>query len=81
VPGDTYRNLQIHPDYSQRTFKHVLVPVWVLSYTYGARAFQVIVNGYTGTIAGRYPKSVWKILLLVMAAILAALLVASLSNN
>ena len=81
VPGDTYRNLQIHPDYSQRTFKHVLVPVWVLSYTYGARAFQVIVNGYTGTIAGRYPKSVWKILLLVVAAVLAALLVASLSNN
>jgi predicted RNA-binding Zn-ribbon protein involved in translation (DUF1610 family) len=81
VPGDTYRNLQIHPDYSRRTFKHVLVPVWVLSYNYGARAFQVIVNGYTGTIAGRYPKSVWKILLLVVAAVLAALLIAALSNN
>jgi predicted RNA-binding Zn-ribbon protein involved in translation (DUF1610 family) len=81
VPGDTYRNLQIHPDYSQRTFKHVLVPVWVLSYNYGARAFQVIVNGYTGRIAGRYPKSIWKILLVVVAAVLAALLVAALSNN
>ena len=81
VPGDTYRNLQIHPDYSQRTFKHVLVPVWVLSYTYGAKAFQVIVNGYTGRIAGRYPKSVWKILVLVAAAVLAALLAAALSNN
>ena len=81
VPGDTYRNLRIHPDYSQRTFKHVLVPVWLLSYTYGARAFQVIVNGYTGTIAGRYPKSVWKILLLIVAAVLAALLIASLSDT
>ena len=81
VPGDTYRNLQIQPDYSQRTFKHVLVPVWVLSYTYGARAFQVIVNGYTGTIAGRYPKSVWKILLLIVAAVLAALLIAALSDT
>ena len=72
VPGDTYRNLRIHPDYSNRTFKHVLVPVWVLSYDYGRRAFQVIVNGYTGTIAGEYPKSVWKILLLVAAVVLAA---------
>ena len=81
VPGDTYRNLQIHPDYSKRTFKHVLVPVWVLSYTYGARAFQVIVNGYTGTIAGRYPKSVWKILLLIVAVVLAALLIAALSDT
>src|SRR6476620_2497366 len=30
VPGDTYRNLQIHPTFSKETFKHVLVPVWLL---------------------------------------------------
>jgi hypothetical protein len=68
IPGDTYRNLRIAPEYSSRTFKHVLVPVWLLSYNYGARAFQVIVNGYTGRIAGRYPYSPWKILLLVALA-------------
>ncbi len=71
IPGDTYRNLRIHPDYSGRTFKHVLVPVWLLSYNYGARAFQVIVNGYTGKIAGKYPYSVWKILFLVALALIA----------
>ena len=81
VPGDTYRNLRIHPDYSNRTFKHMLVPVWVLSYDYGRRAFQVIVNGYTGTIAGEYPKSVWKILLLVAAVVLAALLFGLISES
>jgi hypothetical protein len=75
VPGDTYRNLQITPDYSARTFKHVLVPVWLLSYDYGARAFQVIVNGYTGRIAGRYPKSFWKIAFLVLLAAMAALVI------
>ncbi len=74
IPGDTYRNLRISPEYSGRTFKHVLVPVWLLSYDYGAKAFQVIVNGYTGRIAGRYPYSVWKILLLV--ALAAAVLIA-----
>ena len=72
VPGDTYRNLRIFPDYSGRTFKHVLVPVWLLSYTYGAKAFQVIVNGYTGQIAGRYPKSIWKILLVILLAAVVA---------
>jgi hypothetical protein len=77
VPGDTHRNLRIHPDYSQRTFKHVLVPVWLLSYNYGARAFQVVVNGYTGTIAGEYPKSIWKIVLVVLVAVLAAIIMAS----
>ena len=45
MPGDTYRNLQIHPAYSGQTFKHMLVPVWLLTYTYGAKAFQVVVNG------------------------------------
>ena len=58
VPGDTYRNLRIHPVYDSRTFKHVLVPVWLLAYTYGGKPFQVVVNGVTGTIAGRHPYSV-----------------------
>jgi hypothetical protein len=71
VPGDTYRNLRIFPEYSGQTFKHVLVPVWLLTYNYGAKAFQVIVNGYTGRIAGKYPFSVWKIVLLVALALIA----------
>jgi len=74
IPGDTYRNLRIAPEFSGRTFKHVLVPVWLLSYTYGASAFQVIVNGYTGRIAGRYPKSIWKIVVLVLLAAIAAVI-------
>jgi hypothetical protein len=79
VPGDTYRNLRIDPAYSRQTFKHVLVPVWLLSYDYGSRAFQVIVNGYTGRIAGKYPFSVWKILLLVLLAVLALIVLVMLN--
>jgi hypothetical protein len=75
VPGDTYRNLRIAPEYSGQTFKHVLVPVWLLAYTFGAKRFQVVVNGYTGTIAGQYPKSVWKILFAVLMVLVILLLV------
>jgi hypothetical protein len=75
IPGDTYRNLEISPDYSGRTFKHVLVPVWLLSYDYGSKAYQVIVNGYTGTIAGRHPYSFWKIAFAIVLALLATLVV------
>jgi ribosomal protein S27E len=81
VPGDTYRNLQIDPQYSARTFKHVLVPVWLLTYTYGAKVFNVIANGYTGKIAGRYPKSLWKILFVVVLAIIAAIIFAIASQQ
>jgi hypothetical protein len=76
VPGDTLRNLQLRPRYSGRTFKHILVPVWLLSYNYGRRAYKLLVNGYTGKMAGRYPKSWWKIggLVLFGVALLAVLL-------
>ena len=57
VPGDTYRNLRIYPEYSDRTFKHILVPVWLLSYNFGPKAFQVVVNGYTGRSPDVYPYS------------------------
>ena len=67
VPGDTHRDLQVDADFSAQTFKHVLVPVWLLAYDYHGKIYQVVVNGYTGAIAGKYPKSWIKILLLVLA--------------
>lgn len=75
VPGDTQRNLQIAPEYSDRTFKHVLVPIWLLTYDYRAKPYQVIVNGYTGAIAGRRPYSGWKIAFGVLLALLIGLIV------
>ena len=80
VPGDTHRNLQIAPQYDSRTFKHVLVPVWLLSYTYGRKTYQVIVNGCTGRIAGTRPYSAWKIFFAVAVAIIVALIVAWLNQ-
>jgi len=50
------------------------VPVWLLIYTYGSRAFQVVANGCTGEIAGKYPKSPWKIAFAVFAAIVILLI-------
>lgn len=72
IPGDTYQNLRIHPSYSDQTFKHVLLPVWLLTYTYGTKNYQVAVNGYTGKISGDYPLSWVKITLLVILAIIVA---------
>ena len=66
VPGDTQKDLRVDADFSGQTFKHILVPVWLLAYTYGSQNFQVVINGYTGSIAGRYPKSALKIALLVL---------------
>jgi hypothetical protein len=61
--------------FTSRTFKHILVPVWMLTYTYGPRSFQLVANGYSGRMAGDYPKSPWKIALLVLAGILILLII------
>jgi hypothetical protein len=76
VPGDTHRNLDVEDDYSGQTFKHILVPIWLLTYNYGTNNYQVVINGYTGTIAGRYPKSWVKILFAVLAGLAAAGIIA-----
>ena len=57
VPGDTHRNLNVRTDYSARTFKHILVPVWLVNYAFHGKTFQTIVNGYTGKISGDRPMS------------------------
>lgn len=75
VPGDTHRNLQVDSRYRGRTFKHVLVPVWLVSYTYGPKSFQVLANGYTGALAGERPYSWVKIFFAVLAGLIALLVV------
>lgn len=72
VPGDTQRNLQVDARYQGRTFKHTLMPVWLVSYTYGSRRFQIVANGYTGKIAGKHPWSWVKIFFAALAALLVA---------
>lgn len=69
VPGDTYRNLEVRSTFSDQRFKHILVPVWLLTYNFGTKSFQVVVNGVTGQIAGGRPWSWIKIALLVIFAI------------
>jgi hypothetical protein len=67
--------------YQGRTFKHILVPIWLVSYTYGAKSFQVVVNGYNGKMAGEHPLSWMKITLAVIAVILIVLVIAMLNQN
>ncbi len=81
VPGDTHRNLQVSSSYSALTFKHVLVPVWLLTYDYGRKGYQVLVNGYTGEIAGERPFSFWKISFLVVAILVVVGIVVLLANR
>ena len=54
---------------------HLDQTIWLVRYDYGARNFQVVVNGYTGKVAGEQPWSWVKIALavLLVLAVLAGL--------
>jgi hypothetical protein len=80
VPGDTHRNLVVHATFTAQTFKHILAPIWLLTYRHGTRSYQVIVNGVTGRIAGARPWSWVKILLLVLLAIIVLVTFAALDQ-
>jgi hypothetical protein len=81
IPGDTYRNLSVQATYSGQTFKHILAPVWLLTYTFGARSFQAVMNGVTSAIQGEYPKSWVKITLLVLAVIVVVIIAMSMGSG
>ena len=81
VPGDTQRNLRVTSTYSDQTFKHVLLPVWLLTYNYGSKSYQVAVNGVTGQIKGEYPLSWVKIAIVTFLVLIAVLIFIALSNN
>ena len=77
IPGDTYQHLQMSPQWSGRTFKHVLVPIYLLSYTYRGRSYQAVVNAVTGRMGGTYPVSWIKVALIVLALLVVLAVIAS----
>lgn len=71
---ESYRNLQDDARVQGHTFKHILVTVWLVNCTYGSRNFQVVANGYTGSMAGEQPYSWVKITFAVLGVLLLILL-------
>ena len=78
IGGDEQQLGQVDVAYSQNLFKLVLLPLWIATYLYAGRSWQVMVNANTGEVVGDRPYSPWKIAfatilgLLLVAAIIAA---------
>lgn len=66
---DRVRNINMNPLYSDETYKHVLLPVYSTAFGYKGKSYNVLINGETGSISGDYPKSIIKITLLILLAI------------
>ena len=81
IPGDTYRGLSVQSRYDGLTYKHTLLPVWLGAYRYRDKAYQCVVNGQTGKVAGDVPLSVVKIAFAIAFALIALALFVWLSSQ
>jgi DNA-directed RNA polymerase subunit RPC12/RpoP len=72
IGGDEQRVESIRTAWAGLTYKHLLLPVWLLAYRHGGKSYRVAVNACTGQVTGERPWSPWKIALaLLLLAILA----------
>jgi DNA-directed RNA polymerase subunit RPC12/RpoP len=77
IGGDEQRIHSMDVLYAGLTFKHLMLPVWLLSYRFSDKTYRVVVNACTGEVYGERPWSVAKILLTVVAvgAVIAAIVI------
>ncbi|MES2550130.1 MAG: primosomal protein N' (replication factor Y) - superfamily II helicase, partial [Pseudomonadota bacterium] len=73
IGGDDQRVDDVDTSWSEETFKHILLPVWMAAYKYNGKSYRFIVNAQTGEVQGERPWSAWKIAFAVLLALVVAL--------
>ena len=72
---DVVGTVNISTHFDNIKYKHMLLPVWISSYTFKNKIYNFYVNGQTGEVQGKSPKSALKIggLIFIILAIAVAL--------
>ena len=76
IPGDTHRFLQVRNHFSDVRWKHVLLPIWSLSFDWKGERYPVLVHGQTGRVVGRAPWSWVKIVACIVVPLVLAAVIA-----
>lgn len=72
IGGNEQRVHRVDTSYLDITFKLMLLPIWIATYLYGGRSWQVMVNARSGEVIGQRPYSAMKIaavVILVLAVV------------
>ena len=72
IGGDDQRLDRIVSRHDAVTYKHLLLPVWLLAYSFQKKSYQLVVNACTGEVQGQRPWSIVKIALTTVAVLLVA---------
>lgn len=66
IGGDEQRISQIETSHEAVTFKHVLLPSWMMAYRFKDKTYQVVINAITGEVQADRPYSIVKIALTIL---------------
>jgi hypothetical protein len=81
IGGDTQIVTDVKSRYEAITYKHLLLPVWLLAYRFHERTYQVFINAATGEVQGERPYSPWKIAFAVVMGLIAAFAIYALTQS
>jgi len=73
LPGDTHSGLQVQTAFSQVNSDLILLPVYMLAYTYRGKRYRFLMNGQTGEPVGQKPVSALRIVAAVAGGLALAL--------
>ena len=82
IGGHVQQISSLTTGWSALSYKHLLLPVWMASYRFGAKSYRVVVNAATGEVQGERPWSAAKIAALVVGvlAVVAAIVLCAQSR-
>lgn len=75
VPGDRVRNVTNQTQLTIGKVDLALLPVWIATWTFDGKVLRLLVNGQTGEVVGKLPRSNWKIAGAVSIVVLLVLMV------
>ena len=73
---DVLDYLDVSTNHEAVTYKYVMLPIYVGNYSYRKKVYNFFINGSTGKVSGKTPKSVLKILSVVLGLTAVVLLLA-----
>ena len=76
IGGDRQDIRSMDITWLKMTYKHLLLPIWLLTVIYENKPFQVYINGVTGEVHGARPYSKVKIITAIVVAVLVIALIA-----
>lgn len=74
IKGERNKELKIVAEKDPLTFRHILLPVWVSSFSYKGEKYQYLINGRSGKVAGEKPLSIIRIISLAGIILLTVIL-------